>query len=1147
MNEERFVRYLLAVKNDLVSFSETPSLGAVNGTPVFSLGTQVLAINSLFEEKIPFSREPERAAFELLENEGEKLRAFLERVEVLIRQRRRTAGREDGFFPATLEQLVENYEANKKAIGKAQEEREEIINLFDRQIEEYNREIKSRVERAVGEVFFDIEESKKREIAEKVAKKLLGIVVLSDEEIDKETIKRDLRKKGRETLKETIKELEETDSDYASLNLEERLEALGRKEKGVFIKTITSREAVETFKREKLLERERLYLELKKDESPAVDLYYDNIRAEVLLALSAFSLEYRAISEISEKTARRVMETPQRHRKKGGEGFKKVVEKELLRIFKEEGIGLTEDEYEEIKRKVLENTEASLVSFSNSEVSRLAGESEEGPGEKPLFRPLLASSSATFADAFSAKGGLISSFIGTAAADLAEDPIGWTLKGGPVLALVSLPLDALPSRVKLPLYLTVFKMQGMRNYYKWYFSEEVIGGKLLKVGVRAGSVEWERNMEAGRTMQERIGKIEKLMKTPLGVFFNFYYTWWKYTNYFEYLKMSVFRGTGAKSVFGKLGITYVQYLIKYGPSPMLTEYMMKAAFKGIAQYFLAKTKLFMITGPEGFQQFVFTPTYRLKERVKNVIYAKVWRPLKKSRVGKIIEALLEKKGFVFLKRLFGGALGLLSTVWDLRKPLGFLILGIILWAAKYGMAVAIGAGIGGIVGGFWLGIKLGGAGLAAGGPILGALGFVTGFIAGALGGGVAGGIVGYLLQSFGNWLKGIFGGGAGTGLPTGLGIGTGAELFTPAMANTGGLLAVGTVGGVGATALVTVWITSSAFIAPVGEKAVGESEYFELTKEASSEHMFKEGVLENKFLPEAIRYKISLKVKNKGAVSEVEIEDVLTIRQKGEDGKITSRELRRKEWNGENDERLNELLEGALWESEIYSFEAGEDFKDSLLTNTVYVRAKTEEGKEEKGQSTVTIKIGDSPLPETASLAELLARILISCPELSSYRVAREAGGVKINGVIINKENWITAEGCLVKGLRVSEYFDRAERIIGVLAEFRGSFEAMQCVHFARAATIGSLGARGSAKDYCNDVPPGYKLSRDWEEIEEGDLLVRGGKKDEAGHIAVVINKSPLLVAEALGTGAEVEGVVQYNRPVAKEVLKDYCGYLRKL
>jgi len=1188
MDSQRFRQYLAGVKEDLLAFSNHPFLGAVNGTPLQNLGTQILAINSLLadSQRLSFkAKRPEDVVYELLVNR-ENFEGFLSSIDALGAFRVLPLKNE---LPATIplnlrqlvkdyEQLAEIYQANKDSYGEALATRQDLIGVFNEQIEKYNQDVEGRVERAIKGLFPDIVEEEGKKVAKRASRQLLNKLSLSGEEIGRELVKKRLFEDSAGVLDEVFRGLEEEDASFAVFR--QKLEALPEGTKQHFAQTISSEETAEAVRRSVVVQKEALFLNLSSGESTPLELYADTLRGGVVLSLLETEADEKMAAEIADETARRIMARALVLAGQPQAEFRQEIERQFLEVLREKNVPFSSlPEYKSRIDSIITNVEGSVRSFGKSEVAKTGGVTAAPAAPSPtglptltdksLFGPFLIRSSSSLAEAVGSRGGFLATFFGTAVADAVENPIGWTLKGGPILAVLSLPLDALPANVKLPLFMALHSPGAIAirrkdpitgkltqpGYLEEYFDPRNIRRRLIAAGIEKGSAEWERATETAYTMRKTIRGIKGLKSGPAGFIFDFYSNWWRFTNPLAYLKMQVFGGESAKDILGYLGTTYLEYFIRYGSSPALVEWVIKHSSMTAVKYLLAKTPFFTIVNPRGFKQFVFVPTYRLKEGVKNVIFKHVWQPLKKSKLGKAVVSFLGKK----LVKIIGGAAlvvgGLAGVIWKLRKPLGALLIGIIAWFGQFGTGVAIGAGAGGLAGGIFLGVKGAAFGASIGSVIPffgtaigGAVGFVVGFTVGVFVGGTLGATIGYLIQLGWSKIAGLFGGGAaGTGIPLGTGAGVGAGFFPASTVNLGGLIPVATVVGTGAATLATIWITSSAFIVPEGEKLVGVSEYFEVRKEADSPAMHS-GTIKNEFLPQKITYKISLSVKNKSALSDVEIEDILVVKQKRNDGTIETREIRREKWDKEKDSALESLPQGAIWESKLYIFNAGEKFADSLLINTIKVRAKTEDGEEE-AEASLSIRIGESPLPQTADLADLIARILIySCDELASYRVNKEAGGMPINGVIINKENWAEAELCLRRELAGTSYGDQAtiNTIVNILGGFRYNFDAMQCVHFARAASLGDLPSRGSAKDYCADVPAGagYILSQDWDDLQEGDFLVNS--QGEAGHIAVVTNKDKIFVAEAIGTGAKIEGVIQYNRPIGRGDLKNYCGFLRK-
>lgn len=492
---------------------------------------------------------------------------------------------------------------------------------------------------------------------------------------------------------------------------------------------------------------------------------------------------------------------------------------------------------------------------------------------------------------------------------------------------------------------------------------------------------------------------------------------------------------------------------------------------------------------------------------------KIGNRFKQAKLGKVLLAWAEKLGVIAST----GGLGALFFAFypqfkrTLKAIAGFFTLGavaIFSWLAQYGLPALIGGGVGAVVGPFaggytaWLVFQ---ATLPFLGPFALIPAALTFFATWLVSIGVFGGL-GVLIAKIGEWL-GLSGGPAAAAAAEELGGALTAIDLTPAAK-----IIIPSLGGIAGLAMTTIMITSSAYIIPsegeiYGSKYIQVQKGFDINGQAQNRLEF----TNDEIVGQTINYGIEVNIIDK-VLTDIKINDKLEIIKN--DVVLYQQE----NWSA-----------GSLdtWTT-TYSVKADDRFKDAYVSNTVTVT--TAEG--ESQILNLTLTVGQPPAPASAALARKIINALLGCQDLDRL----------LNGVVINKDNWPTAENCLrTNGV--------PQTAIDQLARFQNNFYNLQCVHFVVAATNGDLEYKGSAKDYCSKPAGAYKRRVDWEGVKEGDILA--SDYQGPGHVALVLRRFDnsqgellyLEVAEAIGDN----GVVQTRMPVKKETLVSrYCGYLRK-
>jgi len=539
------------------------------------------------------------------------------------------------------------------------------------------------------------------------------------------------------------------------------------------------------------------------------------------------------------------------------------------------------------------------------------------------------------------------------------------------------------------------------------------------------------------------------------------------------------------------------------------------------------------------------PVYRIK---KKIVDFTIQKGIKGT--GKLLYSLGEKLGKTRLgqtlmgwgEKLIGiagtGGLGTLFLAFYpfFKKVLkkiaglfGLLALAIFNWAKTYGIGAIAGWGVG-TAAGIPAGIKVGAVVFKATFGFLGPFALIPSVIAGGLtwlGFQVAGAGLGILATKLWLSIKGFFGSifssttaavetAAGTAAAE---IAGGAGGFS-AIITSNAFLAPVSLAGIAGLAAYTIITSSSAYIMSTGEKYGSEyiqiQKGFDINGEAQETTIFEN----DEVIGQDLNYGFKITISGKD-LHDVKVNDKIKIIK--EDVVVYRNETT----------NLGDMGGGSDWETS-YTITPDDQFRDSYISNTVTVAS--EEG--ETQSLTLTLTLGQPPLPDSVTLAIKIVGALKQCPGLRK----------EMNGVVVNKDNWSIAKTCLenAKPLPIPP------NIIDLLGDFREKgFYNIQCVGFVVAATNDDLPTENIfyAKDYCTKTQPGYTLLTDWENIKPGDIIA--DRASNTGHVTIVIappdrsSSGELLlvrVAEAIGTN----GVVQYRDISKSRLVSRHCGYLRK-
>ena len=1156
MNLAQLKNYLQGVRDDVEksAFSRT---GYFKGRSFENFGVQVQAVNALLKTRKRDHRftsdQPAEIAWEVA-LKSDTRQAFLKEIDAYLAEVQGVPA--EIKLPREVErlvsfdELVDDYlfsrKINEDVIGTSEtlaaKYRQKVDDFEEEVFELVKKELKRQVSSGVPEVEIIA-------VAKEATREVFGLTALSDSEIEANNLSRMFGKRMTIGISNAFEKIVQA-APNSSIGQEWR--GKGRLAKSKFLSQ--ARKEIDLDKgitdKERVVKAIVLQKNLSRLDHAAVSGAYEyeemageNVRAATYLTLCELAVDEKEIAEITEESVKKFEEEVKTLTKKGVSIDRiralRIAKIKVLEVFLEKGIDLKQitnsmDLVEELAEDLVDPVGDLVIIKKDKPEKNL-------PKGVPTKTNLI--------DVASAKGGFSRTFLGFSFDEAKSHPYRYALTGGPVRSAMAFFLDASPGNIKTAIAWDVLGIYG--SQIPPYFSEENTLGRLRKQGIKEGSAEWERITQSSEKMRGVIGEAEKI-KRRFGPAYQAAKAYYAITDPFNYAKNVAFQDWSANRQFmGDFGVTFLQYF----NSPQAISYLSGYLAKTVGKWGLVrlteemgwKNFGFGVVGPYGHKEFVFLPTYRLKENAKNFLYSKVWKPLKRSRVGKSIQDFVGGK----LSKI-GGALaavgGIVGVIWQLRKPIRDFLLGAVglfVVLLKQGLILAVSTLTGGLAGG----IILAGVGFSSGpfGIILGPVGFIVGFA----GGGAMGYGLGLLLQKVGGGIKGLFGGLGGV---EGLGLGgTEGGLFPAKFAATGGFLSIATIGGTGIITVSTLWITSGAFMIP-SEQELGYygSEYFDVSKTAwINGQMVFDGELENSSLPQTINYKIRLDVKNKGEIKNIEIVDTITITKKSGAGGVETEKIEEYRWNYSSDAGLEGLLPGQTWSSNVYivDTEPVNRFKDSLITNTARVKAlvESDDGGEKVEEVIVSydIRIGNSPLPRVADLALRMVNILNSCSGLP------KSGG----GVVVNSQSWPEAKECLEKGLQAVGYLGdkQRSRIISIYEGCIGAFGAMQCGCFARAASVvgSELPGKENSADYCVEETSGYVLRKDWENLGVGDFVV--SSQGEAGHMAVVVKDKAYDLAEALGFGVDGDGeiyplgVVQKRSAVPIYTLEQkYCGYLRK-
>jgi hypothetical protein len=225
-------------------------------------------------------------------------------------------------------------------------------------------------------------------------------------------------------------------------------------------------------------------------------------------------------------------------------------------------------------------------------------------------------------------------------------------------------------------------------------------------------------------------------------------------------------------------------------------------------------------------------------------------------------------------------------------------------------------------------------------------------------------------------------------------------------------------------------------------------------------------------------------------------------------------------WDKSNDPSLEALTPSASW-NKLYGFSLTDEFKDSLVSNTITVEATNEEGTTETKTITLTFKIGNPPLPPLVIIAENLISRLRACS--NDIRVTSS----NFNGDCVKNPAY-DPQGISFKDSTVAE-----------IKRSVSDFVWLQCVGFVMAILEEADRPKptptspGNASNFFEAAGPDYAWipSSHLREIKEGDIFV--SRRFGEGHIGIVhnVNIDGFQLAEALGIDDPVmgRGIVQYT------------------
>lgn len=345
----------------------------------------------------------------------------------------------------------------------------------------------------------------------------------------------------------------------------------------------------------------------------------------------------------------------------------------------------------------------------------------------------------------------------------------------------------------------------------------------------------------------------------------------------------------------------------------------------------------------------------------------------------------------FIGGKFTGPLQLVQQSWGISKEsfkkgvpvlggLGGLALALGHTALAGFVTGAIAGGTAGAIGGAILGAKVGAAvGTLVGGPV--------GAVIGGIAGGIAGGVAGFFIGAIGGGLAGMgialsgeqllkgagnFVTGAASGLWNGItafagNVLSGAGSF---LSNVIGALGTATVPtaaiGIPVATALTLTIsltiinninTSTAYLdleaEPTEIKPPGETDFFTVTKTASVTK------LDNSDLPYDITFTITLTAKNR-TLSNIQITDEIKVQKTSGDFTITQEKSGQPVSPPCAANNPPTLAPSAIWNCQLV-ITAPTQSADSVLANTVTVKATPEGENQVSGQAVASVAIGKPP------------------------------------------------------------------------------------------------------------------------------------------------------------------------------------------
>ncbi len=489
------------------------------------------------------------------------------------------------------------------------------------------------------------------------------------------------------------------------------------------------------------------------------------------------------------------------------------------------------------------------------------------------------------------------------------------------------------------------------------------------------------------------------------------------------------------------------------------------------------------------------------------------------RIGKAlkIEALKNLGVRIFGSALTGGIGAIFFAAYPLFKDtlkkiatfFGAVFVGLLIWAYQHAAIGIAGFITGNVLGGI-AGIKVGGLVFGATAPFLGPFAIIPAVIAGGATWLLTTAATTGLFIIAQDFLKGLWGGAKSFfsslfgAAKDSLALHGGVEAagLTAELAGTAGKVLAISGGLITGLYFYTQLVNTSSLLPPEGLEFLVGSRFIEIEKgvqvgEESDKNQFEDRYnLPNDICDpptKTVYYQIGLKVSKD--LTDIKITDKTT--RTGEYGSVTVQE---KNWE------IGDLKKDNQWESEVYSFTLTPDFKDSYLSNTITVTSA--EGEEKT--ITLTLKIGNPPLPPLAEAAEQLAIKLISC-----YGEHVDASDLADNGE------------CLKKAGIPQPAVDEILRSVG------GGRFYLQCVGFVSAASQMAgqpITLMGDAKKFYGKNNRNYRWHSNVEitKIKTGDIFVSAA--GENGHIAIAQppNLNGFRLVEVLGDDKN-KGLVRYQ------------------